>query len=49
MLGGCEDEVGVVGVVDHHGPHFGFGDCVGEVGVFFDFDFAGDVPRVKKV
>ena len=44
-----DDVVGKVGVVYHQGPHFGFGDGVGEIIVAVDFDRMGNIPRMKPI
>ena len=49
MLGWRNNEIGIVGMVYHEGPHFGFGDGVGEIIVAVDFDGVWDVPRMKPI
>ena len=49
VMRGADDIIGVICVVHHHGPHFGFGGGIGKVSVFFDSDRVGKIPRMEPV
>ena len=49
MIGGGDDGVGGVGVINHEGPHFGAGVGRGEVVILFDDDGMGEVGGVEEV
>ena len=49
MFGWRDDEVGVVCVVYHKGPHFGLSSGVSEVIVAMDFYAVWNIPRMKPV
>ena len=49
MVRGTDDVIGVIRMVHHHGPHFGFGGGIGKVGIFFDFNGVGKIPRMEPI
>lgn len=49
VMRGTDNIIGVICVVYHHSPHFGFGGGIGKIGVFFDSDRVGKIPRMEPV
>ncbi len=49
VLGGGDDEVGRVGMIDHEGPHFGGGESLSEVIIGADFDFVREIEGMKSI
>ena len=44
-----DDIVCKVGVVYHHGPHFGFSNSIGKIIVFMNFNGVGNIPGMKPI